>query len=150
MNIKKFFNRLFGQRKLSWSDKKHHSNYVFENFISDSDRQNVSKIFNLGSYRADGKYLAKIKKVIQLEKYNRICQLNKDYLWGEDELGEVPYGVRVQIYIIEFKDRLRLLAELLDDNISRKYEKSILYDKNSLPKNILQELMCKEQTYPYE
>lgn len=150
MNINKFFNRLFGKRRLSWSDKKHHSNYVFENFISAGDRQNVSKIFNLGSYRADGKYLTKIKEVIQLEKYNRICQLSKDYLWGEDELGEVPYGVRVQIYIIEFNDRLRLLAELLDDSNFRKYQKSILYNKNFLPKNILQELVCKEQIYPYE
>lgn len=154
MSIKKYFNRLFGKRKLSWSSKKHYSNYVFENFISAGDRQNVSKIFKIGSYRADGKYLTKIKDILERGKYDKICSLDKDDLYVVDESGEfeMPYGDAASVYLIQWiNDNFQLIVEFKKAPELPKitpYEKSTLFNKViSLPKL---KIPCKKQVFPYD
>lgn len=153
MSLKKFFNRLLNDQKLSWSTKKHMSNHVLESYISEDIIGKVSKIFVLGSYRADGKYLNKIMKIIENREYNQICTLNKERDFIEDELGKIPHGDYVNIYSVQWdKENYQLIFEL---SIAPELPKIIPYKTKVLFNEIvdspsLNSYKCLEQVYPYK
>lgn len=154
----KFIKRAFGRQKNSWSDKKYMSNHVFEKYINvNAAENNVSKIYYLGSFRADGKYLLRIKKVLQSGKYYKISWLNKGYSgYVEDDLGYVPYGDRVAIFLIQYADdNFRMIAELREVPEWQKlytdpYKFSTLFDCRNIPKTALSSIYCKEKIYPID
>lgn len=98
--IKKWLKRLKGYQP-SWSDKKHHTTWLFEN-VPELNTETITRIYITSTpLWADGKYLEALLADLRSGLKHPCKSMVHDTQWVEDELGEQPIGIYAQVYIVK-------------------------------------------------